>query len=817
MIRRALFLLFIVLSFLDCTATIVKGTVIDVDGNPLAFASISVQGTKTGVSANAEGFYELNLLPGKYKVSCQYVGFAKQERIITVGVEVVRVDFVLQKQELILPDVVISNKEDPAYRLIREMIRQQEINQQRAEQFSCMVYSKGQLRLRNFPTRFLSQKVDFEDGDTSKKKILYLSETVSRYSQRGSREKKVEVLSSKVSGDSDGFGLAVPDQYSFYNNVILPGTRLNPRGFISPLSSSTFLYYRFKLLGSFVENNKVLSRIQVIPKRKSEPVFAGEITIIQEDWQLYSLDLTLLRTQQLEFVDTLKLVQLYREEVRGEWMLASQVLYPAAKKFGFDAYGSFLNVYSDYTLHPNWNKKFFDRFLLRYADSANRRTAMYWDEVRPVPLTAEELLDYFKKDSLEQRRRDPAYLDSLNRVRNKFTFPRLLLTGQPIYSKQDKFDLSINSLIDQVSFNPAEGFVLQPQLRWQYKWDSTGSRKQLNGNLILRTGFGNRHFNPYTTLSYVFGTQLRSSITVGVGRQVLQFNGQSPITDKGNSFSSLLYEENRIKSYEALVFRLNYAKGLGAGLSMQWGIRYEDRTSLDNRTAYSWIDKPDRAYTPNYPIELVNQNIIRHQVADITVSFRWQPGTRYIKLPERIVNVGSDKPIVSFQLTQTLGSLAGNDARYTKWRLGVTDNLNFGLQGILRYRLAMGGFLNNRSVPLADRVHFNGNASQLANEYLNSFQLLSLYKLSHIESFYTLGHIEYNLKGFLTNKIPLVKKLKPYLVLGANACYISTTRNHWEWFVGADNLLKQIRIDYVVGYQPSGIRLTGIRIGVKGL
>jgi len=261
----------------------------------------------------------------------------------------------------------------------------------------------------------------------------------------------------------------------------------------------------------------------------------------------------------------------------------------------------------------------------------------------------------------------------LNRVRNKFTFPRLLLTGQPIYSKQDKFDLSINSLIDQVSFNPAEGFVLQPQLRWQYKWDSTGSRKQLNGNLILRTGFGNRHFNPYTTLSYVFGTQLRSSITVGVGR-----------------------------------------------------------TSLDNRTAYSWIDKPDRAYTPNYPIELVNQNIIRHQVADITVSFRWQPGTRYIKLPERIVNVGSDKPIVSFQLTQTLGSLAGNDARYTKWRLGVTDNLNFGLQGILRYRLAMGGFINNRSVPLADRVHFNGNASQLANEYLNSFQLLSLYKLSPV-------------------------------------------------------------------------------------
>lgn len=816
MIGRFLFLLFFVINFFEANATPVAGRVMDADGHSLAFASIWVQGSKQGISANADGYFELNLAPGKYRIVCQYVGFAKQEQTITVGIERVQLDFVLQKQALMLPDVIISNKEDPAYRLIREMIKQQKVNQQRSQEFSCLVYSKGQLRLRDFPTRFLSQKVDFEDGDTSKKKFLYLSETISRFAQKSGQEKKVEVISSKVSGDSDGFGLAVPDQYSLYQNIVLPGTRLNPRGFISPLSASTFLYYRFKLLGSFVENNKVLSRIQVIPKRKSEPVFAGEITIVQEDWQLYSVDLTLVRSQQLELVDTLKLVQLYKEQEGGEWRLTSQVLYPAAKKFGFDVYGSFLNIYAEYEAKPAWTKKYFDRFLIRYADSSNRRSMEYWNQVRPLPLTAEELVDYNKKDSLEQRRRDPVYLDSLNRIRNKFSLPRLMLTGQTIYSKRDKFDLSINSVIDQISFNPAEGLVLQPQFSWQYKWDSTGSRKQLNGNLIFRTGLGNQHFNPYTTFSYVFGTQLRSSITFGLGRQVLQFNGQSPITDKGNSFSSLLYESNRIKSYEARAYRLTYSKGLGAGLSLQWGIRFEDRTAIDNQTDYTWIDKPNRAYTPNYPIELVAQNIARHQVADMSLTLRWQPGARYIKLPERIINIGSDKPILSLQVSQTLGSLAGNDARFTKWRLGISDNFNLKLKGQLRYRFAVGGFLNNQVVPLADFIHFNGNASQLANEYLNSFQLLSLYKLSHTERFYSLGHLEYNLKGFLTNKIPLLNKLKPYLVVGLNACYVSSTRNHWEWFFGVDNLLKQIRIDYVVGYQPSGIRLTGFRIAVKG-
>jgi hypothetical protein len=815
-IRRFVFLLFLVINFFEANATPVTGRVMDANGHSLAFASIWVQGSKQGISANADGYFELNLAPGKYRIICQYVGFAKQEQTITVGNDRVQLDFVLQKQELMLPDVIISNKEDPAYRLIREMIKQQKVNQQRSQEFSCLVYSKGQLRLRDFPTRFLSQKVDFEDGDTSKKKFLYLSETISRYAQKSGQEKKVEVISSKVSGDSDGFGLAVPDQYSLYQNIVLPGTRLNPRGFISPLSASTFLYYRFKLLGSFVENNKVLSRIQVIPKRKSEPVFAGEITIVQEDWQLYSVDLTLVRSQQLELVDTLKLVQLFKEQEDGGWRLSSQVLYPAAKKFGFDVYGSFLNVYSEYVAKPAWTKKYFDRFLIRYADSSNRRSMEYWNQVRPLPLTAEELVDYTKKDSLEKRRRDPVYLDSLNRIRNKFSLPRLMLTGQTIYSKSDKFDLSINSVIDQISFNPAEGLVLQPQFSWQYKWDSTGSRKQLNGNLIFRTGLGNQHFNPYATFSYVFGTQLRSSITLGLGRQVLQFNGQSPITDKGNSFSSLLYESNRIKSYEARAYKLTYSKGLGAGLSLQWGIRFEDRTAIDNRTDYTWIDKPNRAYTPNYPIELVAQNIARHQVADMSLTLRWQPGARYIKLPERIINIGSDKPILSLQVSQTLGSFAGNDARFTKWRFGISDNFNLKLKGQLRYRFAVGGFLNNQVVPLADFIHFNGNASQLANEYLNSFQLLSLYKLSHTERFYSSGHLEYNLKGFLTNKIPILNKLKPYLVVGLNACYVSSTRNHWEWFFGVDNLLKQIRIDYVVGYQPSGIRLTGFRIGVKG-
>lgn len=816
-LHHVLFFLISSWSFLISNATLVKGKVTDQEGKVLPFASILINGKGSGITANGEGLFELELKPGFYRFTCQYVGFASQEKQVQVEGVISIVDFMLEKQELLLPTAIVSNKENPANRLIREMIRRQPDNQKNTETFACFVYSKGQLRLRNFPTRFLSQKVDFEDGDTSKKKIVYLSETFSNFAQKNKKEKKIDVVSSKVSGNSDGFGLAVADQYSLYENLVLSGTRLNPRGFVSPLSSQAFSFYQYKLLGTFKEKEKLISQLKVSPKRKGEPLFEGIISIVQDDWQLHSLELILSKEQQLELVDTLRFVQLYEEVEPSKWMLSSQVLYPAVKKFGFDAYGSFINVYSQYQLNPNWKPRFFDRFLLSYGDSANKRPLNYWDAIRPIPLTLDEQIDYLKKDSLEKKRMDPHYLDSLNKIRNKFTLPKFVLTGQTLWTRANRFSISINSLLEQLAFTPAEGMVLAPVIRFQSKLDSGNSRRSLNGSLTGRVGLLNKHVNPFFSINYTPATQLRSSFSIGVGRQVLQFNPASPITDRGNTLSCLLFEQNRIKSYESFLTRISYTSSLGAGFSIGLSVKYEDRVPLENRTDYTWVNKANRFYTPNFPVELSSTNITRHQVAELTLFLRWQPGTRYIKLPERIVNIGSDKPVFSFNFQQSFRGLLGSDGHYSKWRVGVTDNYNLGLKGLLRIRFAMGGFLNSDSVSLPDYIHFNGNNSQLANEYLNSFQVLPIYQFSHIGKWYGLGHLEYNLRGLLTNKIPIIKLLKPYLILGINTCYISKQKNHFEWFVGVDNLLKQFRVDYVTGYQPGGVIISGLRIGFKGI
>ena len=109
----------------------------------------------------------------------------------------------------------------------------------------------------------------------------------------------------------------------------------NPRGFISPIADGALSFYTYKYLGAFFENGVQISRIQVIPKRKYEPLFEGYIQIVDDTWNIHSLSLSLNKESQLEFVDKLKIEQHYEMVSYQTWMIGSQTIYPEINFFGF--------------------------------------------------------------------------------------------------------------------------------------------------------------------------------------------------------------------------------------------------------------------------------------------------------------------------------------------------------------------------------------------------------------------------------------------------------------------------------------------------
>jgi len=795
---------FVILLVMGCfgwagvCATPVTGVVKDDKGNPLPYASVWVKPGTHGVTANSAGHYSIDLSPGSHVLVCQYVGYGRQEKKVVVGAEALSVDFELSPQQLSMAEVVVRpGGEDPAYAIIRQAIRRRKEYADPLDSFTCETYIKTLIKLRKLPKRLLGQKIEDKDKremgvDTSGKGIIYLSENLTKVAYKRPDKLKLEVLSGRESG-SNGYGFSFPIFINFYkNNVTVLSDRLNPRGFISPIADRALNYYRYKYLGSFFEDGKEVNRIQVMPRRNYEPLFAGTIEITDGDWRIYGLDLRLLRESQLELLDTLEIKQIHAPVGDGDnspgrggggvWQVKNQVVYFTFNLFGIDAVGNFVDVYNNYDVAPRWKRKFFDRVLMKYDTAVNKKTKAYWDSIRPVPLEPEEKVNYIIRDSIYE-----ATKDSVGKVQQKWRF-----THGPWW--------------EMAGYNTVEGIDVN-------LWGSF--RKKVGSSVLrlephVRYGFHNTRLNVWGTLSW-------KDWWASGGKRISQFNPENPIREAWNSIYTLLWGRNYMKIYQNYFGQLGWAKGLDNGLRVRVNGLYEDRLPLDNTTDYTWAKTSNTKFTPNYPVEKLGSNFPRHQAVITNIGLTWQPGQRYIEFPQRKVAIGSKYPVFSLSYQKGWDGVLGSDVNFDKWRFSVSDDMNFRLAGRLSYRLGMGGFLNSNSVPIQDYQHFNGNQLLLASEYLNSYQLAPYYANSTTASFYATGHVEHHFNGFLTNKIPPFRQLNIFLVVGSNAFYVNSTNNYVEVFGGLENILKVLRVDVVSSWMGGHYYQTGVRVGLGGL
>jgi len=812
------FIFLYIVCFASVQAARISGRVTDDKGQVLVYASILVKGTTQGTTANKEGGYFLTLNPGTYTIVAQYVGYSRQEKTITVGDDNISLDFQLSIQQFNLKEVVVRpGGEDPAYEIIRNAIKKRPYYQHQLNTFQCEVYIKGQLQLRAYPKKLFGEPIDFEDGDTSQRKMLFLSETVARYSVEKPRKSKIEVLSTKVSGRSDEFGLSTPQIVSFYENNIQVARNLNPRGFISPIASSALKFYYYHYEGSFVEDGREIDRIKVTPKRRYEPLFSGYINITEGDWRIHSLQLRLTKASQMELIDSLNIEQLYVPYNNEVWVIKTQVLYPAVKLLGFDAFGSFVNVYSQFNIAPSFERKFFNNTYLKIYEGSNKKPATFWDSIRPLPLQAEEIADYYKKDSLEKAHKDPHYLDSIDRRRNKPHLFPLIATGLEFYREKKREIFSVHPLLETIAYNTVEGWLGNFGGSYTKLLDTIpGSRHAFRIEPAIRYGLSNHHLNASGKFTYTYGKKYFSSFSLSGGKWVYQFNNTNPISQLSNTIRSWLFERNYAKFYEAWHAQFNFSKEVGSGITVFGGMRYEDRMPLVNTTNYSMRNRKNIQFTANYPTELMAENFTRHQALIEKIGISWLPGARYIEYPDRIVNVGSHYPLFTLSYKKGIHNWLGSDIDYSKWKFDVQQSLDLNLGGNFRYKMSLGGFIRRDSVAVIDYNHFNGNEILASAEYLYGFQLLPYYKYSNKNRLYAEGHIEHHFNGLLTNKIPGFRQTNWYLVAGANGLYVDSDKEFVEVFAGFENILKIARLDFVWGFDKDKVSTFGIRLGIRG-
>ena len=830
---QKLLLSFLLLSSFAASAQKIHGTVKDEEGNILPFASILVKGTPAGVTANNHGEYSISLSPGKYVLDCRYVGYASLEKEITLGEKDQSVNFVLQVQKLELKEVKVKKGgEDPAYAIIRQAIKRRSFYDRQVKSFEAQVYIKGMIRLINLPSRVMGKKIPDEDRndmglDSSGKGIVYLSESVTKVYAQEPDKFKLEIVSSRVSG-SNGFGFDFPAFISFYkNNVNVFSSKLNPRGFVSPIADGALNFYRYKFLGSFFENGSQVNVIKVIPKRNYEPLFSGIINITENDWRIFSCDLWLTKKSQLEILDSLQVTQIHVPVENDVWRIKNQVLHFNFDQLGLKAAGNFVNVYSDYNIDPKFPKNFFNRVVIAYDTAVNKKPHSYWDSIRPVQLEPEEIRDYKVKDSAFAARKDSTVknLDSLRKKQGPLKVSQLFWTGvnRTHFSVKNPFQVHFDPLLKTLQYNTVEGLVVNPYLtisKFLPTWKT-------NATFLadVRYGFNNRHINPWAGVVFKSRNRFnldeefkRESFFIAGGKRVSQFFKQSNITGLGNSIGTLLYGRNDLKIYENYFGKAGFSKQWESGAQFLIEGEYEDRLPLDNTTDYIWNKKWLSRFTPNYPVEILSSQFSRHQAVLVHGSLTIQPGQRYIQFPKYKMAIGSKYPTITIDYTKGIKNILGSDVDYDKWALRVADNnLNLKLAGTFQYNIIVGGFLNSSSVYAQDYKHFYGNLSRISGEYMKTFQLASYYRFSNTSSFYSELHFEHHSNGLLTNKIPLFKKLNWNLVEGANALYIHPNTRYAEAFIGLENIFKIFRFDVVAGFENGSKPVYTYVIGFGGL
>jgi len=830
---RIISVVLLLLFSLHSSAQKIYGTVFNERGDLLPYASITVKGSSTGASANNRASFSFSLPAGTYTLVCQHIGYTAAEKTVTVSKET-EVTFILSEQKLLMKEVVVrTGAEDPAYEIIRQAIKKRPYYHSQVEGFTCDLYTKDLIKLRNLPDKILGRKIPEEDRndmklDSSGKGIVYLSESVAKVNLQLPDKFKMEVISSRVSGSGD-FGFTFPAFISLYsNNVNVFQNRFNPRGFISPIADGALRFYKYKFLGTFFENGIAINSIRVTPRRTYEPLFTGVINITDGDWRIHSFDLVLNKSSQLELMDTLQITQMHVPVSKDVWRVKSQLLHFNFNQFKIDAVGNFLSVYSDYNINPVFPKKFFDRIVIKYDSGVNKKTKAYWDSTRPVPLEVEELKDYQVKDSIYELHKDSLLsqkdVDSLNKKQGKIKPLAALWTGinRTHYSTKQTYSWSIESPIQNLEYNTAEGVVLNINAAFNTYLKKMRSHFSFEPN--IRYGFSNTHLNAWASVS--FRTRdvdadrklKRFAFTFSGGKRVSEYNKENSLTPLINSISILFYGDNYIKTYENYFGSIHFSKRYESGLRFQVGALYEDRRPLNNTTKFTFFKKDSINITPNYPAERVAASeIFAHQAAIITFSISYKPGQKYIQLPNSKMSLGSKYPTFSFGYTKGIKGIFGSDVDFDKWKFTIDDDKNFKLAGSLKYKVGVGGFLNTKKVYIQDYQHFNGNQAAAASEYVNSFQLAKYYANSTIESFYAIGHLEHHFNGLLTNKVPLFKRLGWYLVAGGNAFYVNDKSNYVEVFAGLENILKIFRVDVVAAYENGRRGHTGIRIGTGGI
>lgn len=794
--KSILYILFLCIISSGVLQAQISGTVTDESGEPLPGASVLLKNTTRGATTNTAGYFSIPTTPDTFTLVISFVG--SKTKLVEARKNS-RIRITLQQEVIEMPEVVIRSGENPAIPIIRKAMEKRRELAAISDHYRTRAYTKGIiLSKKSFGTLLSLGAIDSSEvRDTAGNIIMYLAETLTEYTKIGENAKE-EILSSRRSGDTRGIAMNFLGLFNlnFNDNYINFQRKL-----INPIGNNAFLYYNFYLEGSYFEGAQKFYKIKVIPKRKEEPVFFGNIYIADDYFTLKQVDLYTRGTNLgMELIDTFTVKQSFiKVDGFEKWMPLTQIISFNAGLLGLEFEGSFLGMYQDYKMLDVDEKIADKKVVVEFDKLAAKKTEDYWESLRPIKLTDGEALDYRKRDSLAVLYESRAYLDSVDRISNKFKVQNLL-TRYSFKNSYKGVTISAGNLLSGLRFDAVQGVSIRPDVHFRKWWKESANNLSIKGGPVF--GFSEKKLRYAGEVTFARAGVKAYRIQLSAGNTADNYNTLEPISPFLNELTSLFFKRNYIKFYDNTYIRLSGMHQVSPGFSLIGSVRAQHREGLLNHTDYSFRLK-DENYQFNYPEEWSLENFYKKSNAYTTsLTLRWQPGNKIIKLPERSFILGSSLPVVDLSLINAW-AFSASDARYNRVNLEVSNiKVALGALGTITSNIHGGLFYGKRPQYEMDYAHFPGNLVYVknTNSYIDAFKRFSYYKYSTPDKYLTM-FAEWNLKGFLFKKIPLLDKTGFEEVFAINAMATPEAGSRIEVSAGIDRIgysvFRGVRFDYI--------------------
>lgn len=751
----------------------VFGKVTDNKMEPLAFATIQVKELGIGTTTKEDGSFSVNVEVGQYNLVVSMIGYKTQVVNIVVNKDY-PLNIVLEEEQKSMEEVVVKAKfKDRAEEIIKNVIRHKDDIMAASGDYSSKLYIKAiqqdsslrkKDRSKTDSTFFQNKDVDLQN--------MAMAEIVTHLDYASDLKIKEERLAVKMNGNTDGlfYLSATEGNFNIYNNLIkVP--RISEVPFLSPISYSGLIAYRFKTLKIERKNGHKYYTIQIKPRQLSNVTVEGEVTVQDTVFAITHARFSLPSYHLIKY-DFLEVDQQYQFIQNKAWMLTREQFNYYARSNKEKLSGQTLVVFSDYELNKQFSRNHFGTEVSSTAEAAYEKDSSFWKTVRVEPLNDKEIRYVRYQDSIFQVTHTKSYLDSLDKANNRITWKKMGFIGQTFYNRDKERTWVLPAAISVYEPFQFAGARIHPSIFYYKKYPS---RKDITILADVSYGIRNRDFNGGLRLTRLYNPFNRAWFFVEVQRDFDHiYEGDAWI----NQIQRSSYFLNNF-------FSAGHNGELVNGLTLHLQADYALRRSV---VGYKTNPRADSLFGDF----LDNNQAVGFEPYNAfygLVRLEYTPHQRYIREPKEKVILGSKWPTAFISVKKGIPDFLNSETDFDYLEFGLKQTINVGVLGNMRYEVKSGSFLTKRDLRLLDYSFQRRGDPYFFSNPDRAFQALdSTFPL--FKRFYQ-GHLVHEFNGALINKIPLLKNLQLREIAGGGFLYAPERKlTYFEAFAGVERVFK---------------------------